>query len=156
MKQTEPLTGPCVVPPPPVTAVPPAATASVEVKAADTGVKFRVEIAVELSRLMQLGGSGKLAPADLSGGTFTLSNIGTIGGTYAKLLLFVPEVAIGAIGRIQKVPRFNDKDEVIAVHIVNVSWSADHRVIDGATMARFSNQWKHYVENPSTLIMDLK
>jgi len=54
------------------------------------------------------------------------------------------------------VPRFNDKDEVVAVHIVNVSWSADHRIIDGATLARFSNQWKHYVENPSTLIMDLK
>jgi len=57
---------------------------------------------------------------------------------------------------VQKVPRFNDNNEVIAMHIVNVSWSADHRVIDGATMARFSNQWKHYVENPSTLIMDLK
>jgi len=54
------------------------------------------------------------------------------------------------------VPRFNEKDEVVAVHVVNISWSADHRVIDGATMARFSNQWKHYVENPSTLIMDLK
>jgi len=57
---------------------------------------------------------------------------------------------------VQKVPRYNDKDELIAVHIVNVSWSADHRVVDGATMARFSNQWKQYVENPSVLIMDLK
>jgi len=54
------------------------------------------------------------------------------------------------------VPRFNEKNELVAVHIVNISWSADHRVVDGATMARFSNQWKHYVENPSTLIMDLK
>jgi len=57
---------------------------------------------------------------------------------------------------VQKVPRFNERDEVVAVHIVNVSWSADHRVVNGATMARFSNQWKHYIENPSTLILDLK
>ena len=57
---------------------------------------------------------------------------------------------------LQKVPRFSDRNEVVAVDIVNVSWSADHRVINGATMARFSNQWKHYVENPATLILDLK
>ena len=57
---------------------------------------------------------------------------------------------------LQKVPRFNERNEVVAVHIVNVSWSADHRVVNGATMARFSNQWKQYVENPATLILDLR
>lgn len=114
------------------------------------------EVAKELNRLKELGDAGKLGPADLSGGTFTISNIGNIGGTYAKPVIFVPEVAIGAIGRIQKLPRFDDKGQVIPVHVMNISWSADHRIIDGATMARFSNLWKSYLENPATLIMDLK
>jgi 2-oxoisovalerate dehydrogenase E2 component (dihydrolipoyl transacylase) len=114
------------------------------------------EIAVELNRLMQLGVVGKLGTADLSGGTFTLSNIGSIGGTYARPVIFLPEVVIGAIGRVQKVPRFNDQGNVVAVNIMNISWSADHRIIDGATMARFSNQWKSYLENPTLLLLDLK
>lgn len=40
--------------------------------------------------------------------------------------------------------------------ILNVSWSADHRVVDGATVARFSNAWKGYLENPSSMIVELK
>lgn len=67
-----------------------------------------------------------------------------------------PEVAIGAIGKVQVLPRFNHKGEVIRASIMQISWSADHRVIDGATMARFSNLWKAYLENPSTMILDLK
>lgn len=67
-----------------------------------------------------------------------------------------PEVAIGAIGRVQVLPRFNSKGEVIRASIMQVSWSADHRIIDGATMARFSNLWKAYLENPSSMILDLK
>ncbi|KAL9950303.1 hypothetical protein ACROYT_G042782 [Oculina patagonica] len=114
------------------------------------------DIAVDLNRLHQLGLTGKLSPDDLTGGTFTLSNIGSIGGTYAKPVIMPPEVAIGAIGRIQEVPKFDENDNVYKAHIVNVSWSADHRVIEGATMARFSNLWKSYLENPASMLMDLR
>lgn len=115
-----------------------------------------MEVATELARLFELGHKGSLSPGDLTGGTFTLSNIGSIGGTYAKPVIMSPEVAIGAIGKVQVLPRFNHKGEVIRASIMQISWSADHRVIDGATMARFSNLWKAYLENPSTMILDLK
>ncbi|XP_060796483.1 lipoamide acyltransferase component of branched-chain alpha-keto acid dehydrogenase complex, mitochondrial [Neoarius graeffei] len=114
------------------------------------------EIATELNRLQALGVSGQLGTTDLTGGTFTLSNIGSIGGTYAKPVILPPEVAIGALGKIQVLPRFNAKDEVVKAHIMYVSWSADHRIIDGATMCRFSNLWRSYLENPASMVLDLK
>ncbi|XP_020022038.1 lipoamide acyltransferase component of branched-chain alpha-keto acid dehydrogenase complex, mitochondrial isoform X1 [Castor canadensis] len=114
------------------------------------------EIATELNRLQQLGSSGQLSTTDLTGGTFTLSNIGSIGGTYAKPVILPPEVAIGALGTIQALPRFNQKGDVYKAQIMNVSWSADHRIIDGATMSRFSNLWKSYLENPAFMLLDLK
>lgn len=114
------------------------------------------EIASELNRLTGLAASSKLAPGDITGGTFTLSNIGSIGGTYMKPIILPPEVAIGALGKIQKLPRFDHKENVIVGNIMQVSWSADHRVIDGATMARFSNLVKKYIENTSFLLIDLK
>ncbi|XP_070251916.1 lipoamide acyltransferase component of branched-chain alpha-keto acid dehydrogenase complex, mitochondrial [Myotis yumanensis] len=115
-----------------------------------------VDIAAELNRLQQLGSTGQLSTADLTGGTFTLSNIGSIGGTYAKAVILPPEVAIGALGSIKALPRFNQKGDVYKAQIMNVSWSADHRVIDGATMSRFSNLWKSYLENPASMLLDLK
>uniref|UniRef100_A0A8C6X2P9 Dihydrolipoamide acetyltransferase component of pyruvate dehydrogenase complex n=1 Tax=Naja naja TaxID=35670 RepID=A0A8C6X2P9_NAJNA len=114
------------------------------------------EVASELNRLQKLGSANQLGTHELTGGTFTLSNIGTIGGTYAKPMILPPEVAIGALGKIQALPRFNSKGEVFKVQIMNVSWSADHRIIDGATMSRFSNLWKSYLENPASMVMDLK
>lgn len=114
------------------------------------------EIASELNRLQKLGSLGQLGTTDLTGGTFTLSNIGSIGGTYAKPIILPPEVAIGAVGSIKALPRFNEKGEVYKARIMNVSWSADHRIIDGATMSRFSNLWKSYLENPAFMLLDLK
>jgi len=114
------------------------------------------EIAAELVRLQQVGLAGKLTGQDLTGGTFSLSNIGSIGGTYASPVILPPEVAIGALGKVRKLPRFNSAGEVYPAHIMNVSWSADHRLLDGATVARFSNQWKEYLEHPAKLILDLK
>ncbi|XP_006000084.1 lipoamide acyltransferase component of branched-chain alpha-keto acid dehydrogenase complex, mitochondrial [Latimeria chalumnae] len=114
------------------------------------------EIAAELNRLQTLGSTGQLGTTDLTNGTFTLSNIGSIGGTYAKPVILPPEVAIGALGKIQLVPRFNDIGEVVKASVMNVSWSADHRIIDGATMARFSNLWKSYLEHPASMLLDLK
>ena len=114
-----------------------------------------LEIAEELNRLQDLGLRGKLGETDLKNRTFSLSNIGSIGGTYAKPVIMAPTVAIGALGKLQKVPRFDSDDNLIKVHIMNVSWSADHRIIDGATMARFSNLMKDYIENPASMILDL-
>jgi len=114
------------------------------------------EIAVELNRLQQLGSAGKLSTGDLSGGTFSLSNIGSIGGTYAKPVILPPQVAIGALGKLMIVPRYTDSGDLKPAQIMNVSWSADHRCIDGATMARFSNQWKNYLETPASMVLDLK
>uniref|UniRef100_A0A8C5WGM3 Dihydrolipoamide acetyltransferase component of pyruvate dehydrogenase complex n=1 Tax=Leptobrachium leishanense TaxID=445787 RepID=A0A8C5WGM3_9ANUR len=119
-------------------------------------VKSIFEIAADLNNLQKLGSTGQLGAGDLTGGTFTLSNIGSIGGTYAKPVILPPEVAIGAIGKMQVVPRFNSRDQVVKAQTINVSWSADHRIIDGATMSRFSNLWKSYLENPSSMLLDLK
>ncbi|KAA0202561.1 hypothetical protein HAZT_HAZT011635 [Hyalella azteca] len=118
-----------------------------------------LECAQELNRLQQLGAKGALGAADLTHGTFTLSNIGTVGGTYAKPVIPPTEVAIGAIGKIQVLPRFKDNistGAVVAAHIMQVSWSADHRVVDGATMARFSNLWKSLLENPALMSLYMK
>ncbi|XP_057697814.1 lipoamide acyltransferase component of branched-chain alpha-keto acid dehydrogenase complex, mitochondrial [Corythoichthys intestinalis] len=115
-----------------------------------------LEVARELNRLQELGAAGQLGTADLSGGTFSLSNIGSIGGTYAKPVILPPEVAIGALGRIQVLPRFDASGQVTRAHVMNVSWSADHRVVDGATMCRFSNMWRDFLENPASMLLHLK
>lgn len=113
-----------------------------------------VQIAKELNRLQALASKGKLPPFDLAGGTFSVSNIGAVGGTYASPLILPPEVCIVAIGQAKKVPRFDEQNNVIASHILNVSASADHRLLDGATVARFITLWKSYVENPGLLLLD--
>uniref|UniRef100_A0A1I7TTQ4 Dihydrolipoamide acetyltransferase component of pyruvate dehydrogenase complex n=2 Tax=Caenorhabditis tropicalis TaxID=1561998 RepID=A0A1I7TTQ4_9PELO len=114
------------------------------------------EIAQEITRLMEAGKRQQIGREDLVGGTFTLSNIGAIGGTYASPVIFPPQVAIGAIGKIERLPRFDRHDNVIAANVIKVSWCADHRVVDGATMARFSNRWKFYLEHPSAMLAQLK
>ena len=96
--------------------------------------------------------SGKINPADLKGGTITISNIGAIGGTVAIPIINMPEVAIVALGKIQKLPRFDDEGNIVSRSVMNVSWSGDHRVIDGGTIARFCNLWKSYLEVPSTML----
>ena len=58
-----------------------------------------LEIAEELARLIDLASKSKLSTNDLTGGTFTLSNVGAIGGTYTSPLIVVPEVCIGAMGK---------------------------------------------------------
>ena len=113
------------------------------------------DVAARLGELHQLGLQNKLGERELTGGTFTLSNIGAIGGTYAKPVLMVPQVAIGALGKMQTLPRFDEDGNVYAARLMNVSWAADHRVVDGATMARFSNLMKEYVECPTAMLSEL-
>ncbi|XKL67738.1 hypothetical protein PGB90_003229 [Kerria lacca] len=111
-------------------------------------------IAKEIQRLQQLAIENKLSLLDTANGTFTISNIGSIAGTVVKPLILPPQVAIVGIGRIRTLPRFNENDQIEKCSIINVSWAADHRIIDGGTIARFSNLVKRYVENPGLLVTD--
>ncbi|MFH4975882.1 hypothetical protein AB6A40_002591 [Gnathostoma spinigerum] len=114
------------------------------------------EIAEELNRLSELGQRGQIRKEDLIDGTFTLSNIGMVGGTYVRPIIFPPQVVIGAITKIEKLPRFNHDGQVYPANIVKLSWAADHRVIDGATVARFSNAIKRYIEEPSLMAAEMR
>lgn len=114
------------------------------------------DIAAEISRLSALGKEGKLGPADLSGGTITVSNIGNIGGTYVAPVIVPTEVAILGVGRTRTVPVFDDQGEVARGEMVNFSWSADHRVIDGATMARMGNRVRELIESPELMLLELR
>lgn len=115
-----------------------------------------LEITKELSRLRQLAMDNKLNPDDVSGGTITVSNIGGIGGKFGSPLINLPEVAIIAIGRIQKVPRYADDGDVYPMSIMNVNIGADHRVLDGAAVAKFCNEWKLLIEKPELLILHMR
>lgn len=109
-----------------------------------------------MNRLKALSQKGQLAPSDLSGGTFTLSNIGNIGGTILHPVLVTSQVCIGAIGKSQKLPRFDALGNVVSQEILNVSFNADHRVIDGATLGRFVRRWKDYLEHHGLLMATMK
>jgi 2-oxoisovalerate dehydrogenase E2 component (dihydrolipoyl transacylase) len=117
------------------------------------------ELTEELQRLKMAASQRTVDADDLKGATFTLSNIGAIGagGKYMCPVVTPPQVAIGAIGKIERLPRFvGNTMDVEEAHICVISWGGDHRVVDGATMARFHTQWKEYMEDPIRLVMAMK
>ncbi|ONK63404.1 uncharacterized protein A4U43_C07F14790 [Asparagus officinalis] len=114
-----------------------------------------LEITKEMSRLHKLASNNKLSTEDITGGTITLSNIGTIGGKFGSPVINLPEAAIIAIGRMQKLPRFRDDGSIYPAAITNVTVGADHRIIDGATVAKFCNEWKLLIEKPELLLLHM-
>lgn len=115
-----------------------------------------VDISHRLSELRAKAVNGKLSPADVTGGTFTLSNMGSIAGSVFRPMILPPEVAIGALGRMKYRPRYDNEDQLVRTPVMDVSWGADHRILDGATVARFFKDWKTYVENPSLILAGAK
>lgn len=113
-------------------------------------------IAAELARLQQLGQAGKLGVTELTGGTITVSNIGSIGGTYVAPVVVSSEVAILGIGRSRTIPAFDDRGALVKKEVINLSWSADHRIIDGANMARMAERVRGYIQEPGTMMTRLR
>lgn len=111
-------------------------------------------IAKEIARLQNAAIKNELTLKDNAGGTFTISNIGSIGGTVTKPLILPPQVAIVGVGRIQLLPRFDENHQIKKASVINLSWAADHRIIDGGTIARFSNSVKMYMEKPMFFVID--
>jgi pyruvate dehydrogenase E2 component (dihydrolipoamide acetyltransferase) len=103
----------------------------------DADRKGVFDIAKELSDISKLARDGKLKPGDMQGGTFSISSLGGIGGTAFTPIINAPEVAILGVSRSAIRPTWNGKEFTPRL-MLPLSLSYDHRVIDGATAARFS------------------
>lgn len=103
--------------------------------------------------LIKKAKANKLEPSDLKESTVTISNFGSFGGSgrWATPVINYPEVAILALAKIQKQPMIKQNTLVIR-EALNISWSFDHRVVDGFLAAHFSSAFRNYLENPAQLI----
>lgn len=111
-------------------------------------------IAREVQELAEKARTGKLTLADMSGGTFTITSVGSVGGQQATPIINHPEAAILALHKIE--PRAVVRSrEIVIRDMMNVSLSFDHRIIDGVESVRFTNRIKQLLENPELLFMEL-
>lgn len=90
---------------------------------------------------------------DLRGGTFTITNVGALGGTVNTPIINYPEVAILGLGRSRKVPVIRD-DKVVPAMVLPVNLSFDHRTTDGANAARFTTDVIGYLETPARFLLE--
>jgi pyruvate dehydrogenase E2 component (dihydrolipoamide acetyltransferase) len=111
------------------------------------------DIAYALADLSNRVRNNDFAVSDLRGGTFTISNLGAIGGTYSTPIVNVPEVAILLVGRSRKMPMVMQDDSIKPRLMMPLSLAYDHRLVDGATAARFLNDIIAYLEAPSRLLL---
>lgn len=109
-------------------------------------------LARELQRLTQAARAGRAQPEELRGSTFTITSFGGIGGLIATPIINEPEVGILGIGRIMERPAFDQAGRVVPANFVYLSFTMDHRVIDGAVTARLSNAVIQRLKNPATLL----
>ena len=110
------------------------------------------EIARQLQLLAESARSGDISLDQLRGGTFTISNLGAVGGTYSTPIINPPEVAILLAGRTRKMPVYVG-EKLEGRLMMPLSLTYDHRVVDGAAAARFLNEVKKYLSAPGRLLL---
>jgi len=116
--------------------------------------KSILEISKEIIELSTKARANKLSPDDMKGGTISITNIGSIGGAFATPIINHPEVAILGMYKIADKPIIKD-GKLEAIKVMNLSITADHRLIDGAEAARFLKAFIERLENPGVLMLDL-
>lgn len=110
------------------------------------------DIAREIERLSRAAKVGSIAHDELRGSTFTISSIGNVGGLISTPIIHHPEAGILAVGRVFKRPVYNDAGEIVPARIVYLSFSFDHRIIDGSVGAIFGNFVIEQLQNPQALV----
>ncbi|HEY8342062.1 MAG TPA: dihydrolipoamide acetyltransferase family protein [Calditerricola sp.] len=111
-------------------------------------------LAQELRDLATRAREGKLAPHELKGSTFTITNIGFAGGMFFTPIINHPEVAILGTGRITEKPVVKN-GEIVAAPVMTLCLSFDHRLIDGAMAQRFVNTLKQLLNDPELLLLEV-
>ncbi|HUN81318.1 MAG TPA: 2-oxo acid dehydrogenase subunit E2 [Phycisphaerae bacterium] len=118
----------------------------------DADRKGLLTISNELKDLAQKARDFKLDVSQMRGGTFTITNVGALGGTMATPIINYPEVAILGMGKLDWKPVVRD-GQIVARKILPLFLSFDHRIIDGADGARFVRSIMTYLENPLNLLL---
>jgi len=113
------------------------------------------QLAEEISRLAAAAREKKLKMDELSGGTFTITSLGTNGGLFALPIINYPEVAILGLHRIRKRPVVTEDEEIVVREMMNVSLSFDHRVIDGLVAAEATGALVQLLEHPESLLLEM-
>ena len=119
----------------------------------DADRKSIAQIASELDELATTVREGKFDLELLRGGTFTISNLGSVGGTYSTPLINPPQVGILLSGRSRTMPQIVDGEAVEPRLMMPLSITYDHRLVDGAAAARFLNEVKSYLTAPGRLLL---
>lgn len=117
-----------------------------------TETKGLSEIQKDMDMLIEHSRDRTIDLADLRGGTFTISNYGAVGGIYGVPVINFPEAAILGVGRIREEPRVLN-GQIAVRRVMGIVVSFDHRIIDGAEVARFMNTLKDYLEHPGKILV---
>lgn len=121
----------------------------------DVDKKPARQLALELVALAEAARTGKITAEQMRGGSFTITNIGAIGGLGFTPVINWPEVAILGVGRTQERLVRGDDGDVEVRQFLPLCLSFDHRLIDGADAARFVNHLKRLLENPLLLVAEI-
>jgi 2-oxoisovalerate dehydrogenase E2 component (dihydrolipoyl transacylase) len=120
----------------------------------DADQKSLMALAADVQELAAKAREGKLQGDDVRGGSFSLTNIGSIGGLFSFPIINVPEAAILGVHSIKKRPVVLPDDTIAARPMLYLSLSFDHRVVDGAEAARFTSHVIDVLEAPEVLLLD--
>ncbi len=121
----------------------------------DVDQRTIMELAAEVNRLAEVAKAGKLTIEELKGGTFSITNIGSLGGLFSFPIINVPEAAILGVHSIKKRPVVLEDDSIVARQMLYLSLSFDHRLVDGAEASLFTSRVIDLLENPETMMLDL-
>jgi len=121
----------------------------------DADMKSTLQISKEIIDLSKRARDGKLKPDEMKGASITITNIGSVGGTYATPIINHPEVAILGMYKISDRLYLDEKGQVKSQKVMNFTITADHRLIDGAVAANFLKAFMGRIQQPGRLLMDL-
>ena len=119
----------------------------------DADKKDLFTIAGEAERLGTEGKAGKARREDLRGSTFTVTSIGGMGGLISTPIINHPEVGIMGVGKVIRRPVYDNEGHIKPADLVYLSFSFDHRVLDGAVGAAFGNAVKRHLEQPAAMLV---
>ena len=113
-------------------------------------------VTAEIERLSTAARSGQAKAADLRGGTFTVTSVGSIGGLISTPIINRPEVGIMAVGKVVRRPVYDLSGNIRPADLIYLSFSFDHRIVDGAVGAAFGNAVIRHLQHPATLLLPEK